>query len=408
MPLSNSFSREHPVGEPVPCPNCQALLRLPAGATTVRCPSCKAVLEIDPGDEPAPPPPARRATAIPLPFGRPVPPPPARPAPAVPARSKAIKARVVADDPYSAAPAAVELDEDERERDIRRQLRELDAEARRKDARFDVLSGECAQARTGLTLVAVGAIFSLLSALLTLLFLFGGVIGGGESVVAFAVLGGALLLIHWLLNVTGLGFCLGGPREARGTAGLGIAFTLGHMAFNAVATFACVAPSVGLDMLRDNDRGDTTLFATLMIGNCVSNLTVVSDLPYYALYPSHVRPVAVVMLLIAAGFEFAKLSAIALMANQYATLAKDPDLAHSGMRFVYRIFGVVLLGPAVKWVCALTLAAGVVWIPMILASVAYCLWWSFAWAAQYRVLLDIREILTAVRLMDRRERYDVV
>ena len=396
------------MGEPVPCPNCQALLRLPAGATTVRCPSCKAVLEIDSGDDPAPPP-ARRATAIPLPFGRPAKPqPPTRPATPPPARTKAIKARVVADDPYSAAPSAVELDEDERERDVRRQLRELDAEARKKEARFDVLSDECGHARTGLTLVAVGAVFSVLSALLTMLFLFLGVLGAGASVVLLAVLAGVLLVVHWLLNLTGLGFCLGGPREVRGTAGLGVAFTLGHLVANAVATFACVAPSVGLDMLRDGDRGDSMLFASLMIGNSLGNLTVVTDLPYYVLYPAYVRPIAVVVLLIAAGFEFAKLSAIALMANQYATLAKDPDLAHSGMRFVHRIFAVVLLGPVVKLVCALTLAAGIVWIPLILASVAYCLWWSFAWAAQYRVLLDIREILTAVRLMDRRERYDVV
>ena len=394
--------------EPVPCPNCQALLRLPAGATTVRCPSCKAVLELDTGDEPAPVP-ARRAAAVPLPFGRPTTPeaPPTR-RDAAPPRGKAIKARVVPEDPYSATPAALEVDEDERERDIRRQLRELDAEARKKDARYKLLSEECAQARTGLTLIAVGALFSVGSALLSLVFLFGGIVGGGDSVVIFAGLGGALLLVHWLLTITGLGFCVAGPREVRGTAGLGIAFTVAHLFFNAVAAFACVAPSVGLDMLRENDRGDTTTFANLMIGNCVNNLTVVSDLPYYVLYPSHVRVIAVIMLLIAAGFEFAKLSAIALMANQYATLAKDPDLAHSGMRFVYRIFGVVLLGPIVKWVCALTLSAGVVWIPLILASVGYCLWWSFAWAAQYRVLLDIREILTALRLMDRRQRYDVV
>ena len=396
-----------PVGEPVPCPNCQALLRLPAGATTVRCPSCKAVLELDPGDDPAPPP-AR--AAVPLPFGRPAAPasPPARPTATAPvARGKPVKARVVAVEPAAdAALTDAELDEDERERerDIRRQLRELDAEARKKEARFFVVSDECAAARQGLMLLAVGAICSVGSSVLAIFFPLGGLFG--TPLVTVAGLGGVLLAVHWGFTVAGLAYCLGGPHEVRGTAALGVAFTLGHLLFNALATFVCVAPSVGLDMLQDGTHGDSYVFASLIVGNCVSNLTVASNLPYYVLHPQNVRYSAVVMLLVAAAFEFAKLSVIALLANQYATLAKDPDLAHSGMRFVYRVFALVVLGPVVNLLVSLMFTADVVYIPLIMASVAYYLWWSFAWVAQYRVLLDIREILLPVRFLDRRDRVD--
>ncbi len=407
MMAASTFPREFPVGEPVPCPNCQALLRLPVGATTVRCPSCKAVLELDPGDEPAAPPPPARAAAVPLPFGRPAKP-AAAPAPPT-VRGKPVKARVVREEsPSAAAPTAgltaAELDEDERERDIRRQLRDLDAEARKKEARFFVASDECESARQGLLLLAIGALCSVASSVLAIFFPLGGLFG--TPIVSVAGLGGVLLTGHWGFTVAGLGFCLAGPREIRGTALLGIALTLGHLMFNALATFVCVAPSVGLDMFQDSNHSDSYVYASLIVGNCVCNLTVTSNLPYYALHPQSVRYSAVVMLLVAAAFEFAKLSVIALLANQSATLAKDPDLAHAGMRFIYRIFALMLLGPAVNLAVALMFAADVVYIPLIMASVAYYLWWSFAWVAQYRVLLDIREILTPVRLLDRRDRVD--
>ena len=398
------------MGEPVPCPNCQALLRLPAGATTVRCPSCKAVLELDPGDEPAAPPPPPRAPAVPLPFGRPAKPatPPARTAAPPPViRGKPVKARVVREESPAASVAGLtdaELDEDERERDIRRQLRELDAEGRKKEARFFVASDECEAARQGLLLLSVGALSSVVSSVLAIFFPLGGLFG--TPIVSVAGLGGVLLTGHWGFTVAGLGYCLAGPREVRGTALLGIAFTLGHLLFNALATFVCVAPNIGLDAFQSTDRGDSYVFASMIVGNCVCNLTVTSNLPYYALHLSSVRHSAVVMLLIAAAFEFAKLSVIALMANQYATLAKDPDLAHSGMRFIYRIFALMILGPVVNLAVTLMFAGDIIYIPLIMASIAYYLWWSFAWIAQYRVLLDIREILTPVRLLDRRDRVD--
>jgi len=393
------------VGEPVPCPNCQALLRLPDGASTVRCPSCKAVLEIDPDDEAAPVPP--RAAAIPLPFGRPLKPPPApaptRPAPA--ARGKPVKARVAPDDPYTAAPDE-SVSEDDREREVRRQLRELDAAERKSEDRFEVLAAECANARTGLRLVGVGAVLSVVSAFFAIFFIVGGV--AGAPFVAVAGVGGAFLLLHWVATAVGFGFCLAGPRDMRGTAAIGAALTLGHLALCALAAVAGIAPAVGMDMLQDRDQTDSFLFAMLFIGNGSGNLTVVSDLPYYALYPTNVRWYAVGLLVAAAALEFAKLSTVGLIANQFAAAAKSPDLGHASMRFVYRIFGIVLLAPILKAIAAFAAPATIVWVPMLLTTVGYNLWWAFAWYSQFQVMGDIEEIVTPVRLMDRRQRYDVV
>ena len=395
------------MSEPVPCPNCQALLRLPAGAKTVRCPGCKAILEIDPGDEPEPAPPPR-ATAIPLPFGRPVKPVPARPvAPPPVAHAKPVKARVVPDDPYSPVTASAEvIDEEERERDVRRQLSALDIEDRKKDDRFEVLDGECVNARVGLRLVGIGSVFSVVAAVFAIFFIVSGVVGA--PFVAVAGVGGAFLLAHWVATTVGFGYCLGGPHDMRGTAVIGIALTLGHLAFNALAVLVAVAPLVGLDMLQDRDRADTFLFATLLIGNGSGNLTVLSDIPYYALYPAYMHWYAVAFLVVAAALEFAKLSTIGLISNQYATAAKDPELGHAAMRFVYRIFGIVLLAPAVKAIAAIAAPAAIVWVPLLLTTVGYNLWSAFAWYSQYRVLGDIEEIVTPVRLMDRRQRYDVI
>ena len=78
------------------------------------------------------------------------------------------------------------------------------------------------------------------------------------------------------------------------------------------------------------------------------------------------------------------------------------------MRFDYRIFGIVLLAPVVKAIAAIAAPAAIVWVPLLLTTVGYNLWWAFAWYSQYQVLGDIEEIVTPVRLMDRRQRYDVI
>ncbi|MGL6075809.1 MAG: zinc finger domain-containing protein [Fimbriiglobus sp.] len=401
------------MSEPVPCPNCQALLRLPEGATTVRCPGCKAVLELDPGDEPAPPPPPPppTKTAIPLPFGRakPVAPPPPPPV-AAPVRGKVVKARVVADDPYEGKPTSnkpnAEEDDEEREREIRRKLKEIEAEDRVKQAQYDELDQECQRAQIGMKLLGYACAGGTIATLSPVLF----IIGSLTAILLMPVLAlVALALVgHWVCAIIGFGYCISGPKEMRGTAIVGLVFCLAHILFNALSIVAFVAPLVAIDTLNDRDRAEMYLFANLLVTNTMCNMTVIADLPYYILYAGNTSWFVFLILLIAAGFEFAKISCIGMLGNQYASEGKDVELAHQSMRFVYRIFAVVTLGPIMKLMVSLFAPIPIMWIPLLLGSAGYYLWMAFAWYMQYVTAFDIRDILTATRFTDKRRRIDVL
>ena len=395
------------MSEPVPCPSCGVLLRLPEGASRIRCPGCQSVLEIDLGDLPPPVP-----TAIPLPFGTPKAKPVARPANVVePVRGMpAAKARVMPDaepeSPYAAPkPGDDRIDDEAREADIRRRLAEAELKDHKAAVVFDALAERCKKARLGLQFLAIGATGSCLVALMAVLFLVTSLTGAPMPI----LLGLAFLLLagHSLMCLLGFGFCVAGPRGMRGTAVAGIAATLGHMAFVVAGALAAVAV-VGLNSLQERNNVEAFLGANLLLSNAVCNLTVAADVPYY-FQQSNRPPLGIVILLaFAAGLEFAKLSVIGLITNQYANAAKDPDLAYAGMRFVYRIFAILLIAPLAKGIIAATVVLNLIWIPMMLGTVAYYLWWAFCWFAQYQTLMDTAEIVTAARLTDRRRRIDVV
>lgn len=393
------------MNEPVPCPSCGVLLRLPDGAARIRCPGCQSILELD-IDEPVP-------TAIPLPFG----PPKAKPKPAQPAnvvepvRGKpAAKARAVPDDepnsPYAPPkPGDDVVDEEAREADIRRQLAEVEAKERKASVVFDTLAEQCKNARLGLQILAIAATGSSLVALMAVLFLVTSLTGAPMPI----LLGMAFLLLagHSLLCLVGFGFCIAGPKGMRGKAVVGIVAVLAHSTFNAVAAVAAAA-SVGIRSLQERDNVESFLGANLILSNAVCNLTVVADVPYY-FQQSNPPPIGIVLLLaFAAGLEFAKLSVVGLLTNQYANAAKDPDLAFAGMRFVYRIFAILLIAPLIKGIIGGTVVPSLMWIPMLLGTVAYYLWWAFAWFAQYQTMMDTAEIVTAGRMTDKRRRIDVV
>lgn len=393
--------------EPVPCPNCQALLRLPVGATTVRCPGCRAILELD-LDEPLPPPPPV-ARAIPLPFGRPAKPVATTPLPvASAAKSKATpkRARLVVEDPYAqSAPSAEMLVEDEKLRLVKRELADIEDEEDRKEDRFQVLAGECRQAQLGLRLFAFGSLASSLAVILATFFIVTALTA--VPFLPLMMLAGAVQFVHWCLLIAGFGICMTGPKPMRGTSLVGLVFTIGHMLLNGVGTLL-VLPVIGIDMLGNRDGNEVYVFSNLLVSNSICNLTTVADLPFYVMYPTSARSTLFVVLLLAACLEFAKVCTLGILTNQYATAGKDPDLAYSGMRFVYRIFAVVFVGPMLKGGVAALFAVGIIWMPMLFITVGYYLWWAFAWFAQFQVLNDTREIVTAVRFTDRRERLDYV
>ena len=401
------------MSEPVPCPNCQTPLILPAGATTIVCPTCHAELEVEPADTPAPPP-ARPAPAAPLPFGRPVAPPPvARPLP-VPV-GKPVKARrapadpdppAKSSDPYAPRTAADEAGEAAaRRRELRDALAELDDEEERAEVREAELDVQCAAARLGLKLFSFAAAASAAVALLTGLFAVGCM--SAAALIPVALLAAALQAGHLGLLLAGFGVCLNSPRETRGSAMLGILLTLGHILLS-VSAAATLAGAIRPDDLAYQANADSFLQAVLPATNALMNLTLAADLPFYLQSGGSPPPLTLVVVAMAAVIEFAKLSVLGMLTNQFAMAGKDGTLGHHGMRFVYRVFSVVFVAPVVVGLVTATVPLETAWIPILFATVGFCLWWAFAWLALYQTLTDAQEVVTTVRVLDTRSRLDTV
>lgn len=406
------------MSEPVPCPNCQTPLTLPAGATMIVCPTCHAELEVDPADAPPPdaPPITKPVPAAPLPFGRPIAPPPvARPVP--PPAGKPVKARrAPADpdpdpprqptDPYAARTAGDEAAEAAaRRRELRDALAQLDDEEERAEEREAELDQQCAAARLGLQLFAYAAAASAGAALLTGLFAVGCM--SAAAIVPLALVAATLQAGHLGLLLAGFGVCLNSPREARGSALLGILLTVGHLLL-AVSAAATLAGAVRADDLPYQANADAFLQAVLPATNMLMNLTLAADLPFYLQATGSPPPLALVVVALAAAMEFAKLSVLGLITNQFAMAGKDGTLGHQGLRFVYRVLSVVFVAPLVVGVVTATVPIETAWIPILFATVGFCLWWTFAWLALYQTLTDAREVVTTVRLLDTRSRLDTV
>jgi LSD1 subclass zinc finger protein len=394
------------VSDTVPCPTCQAVLKLPPGAPAVRCPNCKTVLNV----QVAPPAAPAAAKAPPLPFGRPA---PARPAPVSPPAAPkpsgpAVRAKLAHDDdPFDAPPATdEEAAERERERRIREELAVLDEQERKQQRRYDELVGLCKHARVGMQLFAIGSIGSSLAALIATFFVVTSLTA--TPFIPLAGLAYGLMALHWLLTFAGFGYCCAGPREVRGAAVAGLVVTAAHVMFNLFAG-AVVLPAVSIASMTYQTEGfGTFIIHNLLIADCICNLLTLTDLP---LFFNSITPVPipmVLMLALAAAAEFAKLSLLGIITNRYAVMAKDPDLGHKGMRFVYRIFVLVLIGPILKGMIFGLLLVGWISVPLLLATVGYFLWWAFSWFNQYQVMMDVSDILSADRLTDKRDRLDYV
>lgn len=394
----------------IACPTCKAMLRLPPGSEMVRCPRCKTVLAVETAAPTAPPPPR---PALPLPFDRPAgpvepvaakPPPAAAPAPV--ARST-VRGKLVREDDDPAE----ELAREEREKDRRRRREEQDELAKV----LEPLAAVCRPARAGITLMAYGAVASCLAAVfyfcydVTTLFAPGGY-------PAVLVLAGAFLGLHWLMTVAGFGFCIAGPKPMRPMAAAGVIIMVIHMGVF-IPLFMALAALVSLD--ETGGAGSSTrgvLSNALLLSNLFNNLTTLTDLPVYLLAEGLVRPAVLILPVIGGALEFAKLSLIGILTNHYAVDGKDPELGHLALRFVYRIFWLVIAGVVLKmglWLVA-KLTGGepllLAWfaIPVWMLTNAYFLWWAFAWYAQYRTMMDTTEIITPARFADKRDRLDTI
>lgn len=408
------------MSEPIPCPNCGSLLRLPPGTPMIRCPGCKTVLAVESADAPpAPPPPPvpAKPASVPLPFGRkPKPMPPvAVPRPAAPISGPTVRARVVKDDPPARVPDADRApDEEERRRQMRRELAELEEQEQRAHEQYDQLVVDCRLGRVALYLLAVGALSTCVSSMFYLLF-------GVTTLTSFPTvellgISGLALMVHWLATIAGFGYACVGPPKVRGLAIAGVMMTVLQAAFSVVSSLTLLAMITRDNISFAGSSPRDYVVDNLLLSNVISNLSVLSDMPVHLLSGSLERPQILIVPILGGAIEFAKLSLIGLLANRYATDGKDPDLAHLGMRFVYRIFGVVLVGAILKAaIWALVKLTGgepllLAWfaIPVMMVTNAYYMWWAFSWYAQYLVLKDTAEVVTADRFSDKRERLDVV
>jgi hypothetical protein len=378
----------------------------------VRCPRCKTVLAVE-SPAPAAPPPVAARPALPLPFDRPagpVDPVAARPpvaAPAVPVAKSTVRGKLVRED----GDPAEELAREEREKDRRRRREDEDELARV----LEPLARVCKPARIGISLMAYGAVAGCLAAVfyffydVTTLFAPGGIL----PVLGLA---GATLGLHWLLTVAGFACCIAGPRPMRPMAAAGVVIMVLHMAVF-VPLFMALAALVSLEetgLAGTGPRGAVS--HTLLLSNIFNNLTTLTDLPVYLLADGLVRPVVLILPVIGGALEFAKLSLIGILTNHYAVDGKDPELGHQALRFVYRIFWLVIAGVVLKmglWF-GVKLTGGepllLAWfaIPVLMLTNAYFLWWAFAWYAQYRVMMDATEIITPQRFADKRERLETL
>lgn len=377
----------------------------------VRCPRCKTVLAVETPAESAPPPPPR--PVLPLPFDRPagpVEPVAARPpvaAPAAPIPRATVRGKLVREDDDDN-----DLLREEREKERRRRRDDEDELARV----LAPLERVCRPARTGTTLMAYGALANCLAAVC---YFFYGVStlftpGGFVPILGLAAV---LLGLHWLLTVGGFGFSIAGPKPMRPMAIAGVLVMILHAGIF-VPLAMTLAYLISLDELGLSGQGvREPLASALLLSNLFNNLATVTDLPIYLLAGGDlVRPVLLLLPLAGGALEFAKLSLIGILTNHYAVEGKDPELGHLALRFVYRIFWMVIAVVVLKlglWL-GVKITGGepllMVWfaIPVWMLTNAYFLWWAFAWSALYTTLLDVTEIITAQRYADKRDRLETL
>lgn len=396
----------------IACPTCRATLRLPPGADMVRCPRCKTVLAVETQTPTAPPPP-RPALPLGRPAGpvEPVAPRPApRPAP-LPTAPMFPAGRPVRGQLVEEEEVAEELSAEDREKEKRRRRDERDEV----DRSLRKLEAVCRPARVGITLMAYGTLASCLASVFYFLYdvttLFTAT--GLPPVLFFA---GAVLGLHWLLTVIGFGFCAAGPRAMRPMAASGLVVMLIHAGVF-IPILTITAAAVSLDDVGFGGTGPRgALSHTLLLSNIFNNLTTLTDLPIYLLADGMVRPAVLILPVVGGALEFTKLSLLGILSNHYAVEGKAPELGHHCLRFVYRIFWLVIAGVVLKlglWLLV-RLTGGepllLMWfaIPVWMITNGYFLWWAFAWWAQFQTLLDTTEVITAARFADERPRLEVV
>ncbi len=414
----------NPVAEIVPCPNCARPVSVAAGQVTLVCGHCGATLEVEPADAPPGPAPAP-ARAIPLPFGRPA----SAPPPARRASTGPVKAQLAPEAPPERRPAPTPArpggggkasspyditgshdegaERERRRREVAEEVVRLDREDIKSAAREKRVGAECEQARQGNLAFKVACYAQAVTVVLAAAFMMNvGALAPGtaQPLLLVIVLGYA---VHFAGLFAAFGLYLQGPRPTRGAAALGLLLTGGHAALM-LAVGAAVGERLTPREVFDRSWVSDQYELELPLSSAVCNLYGGTDLVVYPQLFTAPSAILLVPLALAAMLEFAKVSALGVMANQLGVLGKDHDLAAAGLRFVYRVLtGLIVFGLA-KGVLAATsvLYDGWGFFTVFGWTAGLHLWWAFCWGAQAQVFDDLNQVLTPTRVLDRRERIE--
>jgi len=331
------------VSEPVPCPTCQSLLRLPPGASAVRCPNCKTVLAVEPEDAAHTPPPAAAApVAPPLPFGRPRPATPVAPVRALPpaTTAPAKRAKLAPDQsPYARPNENGEPDEDEKLRQMRRELATLDEKEIEEQEWLEELAGHCKHGRTAMHFLTWAVRVYALAVLIQLI----AVAAAGFEMYDYAAVVGLACLafagIGALLFCVGFGFAIAGPLQSRHIGVMGLVVSVLH-ALGAILQPGNLAIMVGVQGI---DHGSKPLWSDFLVVQDMLGLA--TDLPLLADHPARFLQSYNWSLpgMIVAALEFTRLVLLAMLTQHYATSGKDPETGHRAFTTVSRVFWVVLM-----------------------------------------------------------------
>lgn len=385
----------------VPCPTCGTTLRLPATAVTVRCPKCKTLLQVV--DEAAPP------VAPPLPFAGAAKPKPAKPV----AATRAANRPQVVDEAAEEARAAVE-----RKRDMRRELREMDAEQEVADDRYEEVKEECGWGRMALGWLQYGMAGYAVGVLLVFFAMLGFVVFTslgtplGTVMVPVALLGMALGTIATLVLMVGFGLALRGPKMPRHIAVFGLAAA----GLQVLAVAATLGSGIGRVQNLEADAGPTEGFAGAdvayyVLGLC-TNLFLLADTPT-RLALSYKFPVLGV---VAGVFEFARLVFVCQLVQTYADLGKNDRASADAGKGISRVFWVLLLTCMFRF----AISMGCDWFPQqdtmwligqvlhVLLFVAAFGFLGFRLLVQIQVIRDTAETLLADRVSSTATKLDVV
>ena len=393
------------MAEPVPCPNCQTPLLLPAGVSVVACPNCGAELDVEPTEAAgAPPPPAARAkpAPAPLPFARakPVPPPPEPVASAKPVRAKYVpEPPPAAADPYAGKTASDAEREASRKREVEKKLRELDREERQAERRYERVERECAWGRKACGVLGKACLIEMSVLVCTAahvaLNLF------GVEQVGFALIAYGDRVAS--LSAMGVGFALAcfGNRPARPIAQLGLGLTLLAIVTSVVAA-VLVAGTTDRAGLVYESNDDRYLLANVPFVNATQSASIVGDFSLYAALGAGPPRGVQMACLVAGAAWFAAVAALGTLSNFYAVGGKDRNLAERGIRFVYYMVGAIVLLSIDTAAVAQLAPVDFRLVAVMLCLAVYLATALLLWFNQSRVFTDIDDVLLPERWLDHR------